>query len=655
MSIVEMQKVHIVSTKEHKDAILKTLRTSEVLDIQPISPDAESVGSSSQTGTDNLIVGTDNIDYKLAELKSAIIFLETAEARKKSFIESFLPAREETSEKELQKVCREFDCRLMLQNTKDLEDRLANLKNLINDLINRLNLLYPWKSLTIKLKDLNNSKRIRIALGGVKAKNLEPFRRAFNQLAKASTLELVSRTKENAFILLSFTTADAEKIESFLVSSEFNPAPLPLIDKTVKEEIRYLQATLQESHSEIQELHKKAKRQAQNLKQLKFVYDNLLEQKHELEAKQKLGNTKYAFVVEGWIKKSDFKKLKEKLAPAAELLAIQPSSGEKPPVILSNPKVLTPFELITQIYGTPKPSEFDPSIPLAFFFALFFGLCLGDFGYGLALSLVSLYFLKRYKLPAGGTKLFQLLMLGGGTAMIVGLLTGAYFGFSPAEIPVPFLKTIQIIDPIKSPLTMLIFSLALGIVQILFGILLQMALHLRNKEYTQAILDDGIWFFFLCSLVLLIVASAMSLPIAGIASKLSLAGAAGLILTQGRHKKTIIQKFLSGLLSLYKVSGYMGDTLSYSRLLALGMSSTIIGSVINILAGMVKGSGPVIGIILMVVLFIFGHLFNLVISTLSAFVHSTRLQMVEFFSKFYEGGGREFQPYKRMAEYTILR
>ena len=98
----------------------------------------------------------------------------------------------------------------------------------------------------------------------------------------------------------------------------------------------------------------------------------------------------------------------------------------------------------------------------------------------------------------------------------------------------------------------------------------------------------------------------------------------------------------------------MGDTLSYSRLLALGMSTTIIGSVINILAGMVK-EVPVLGILLMSALLIFGHIFNLLVGTLGAFVHSTRLQMVEFFSKFYEGGGREFRPYKREAEYTVLK
>ena len=202
---------------------------------------------------------------------------------------------------------------------------------------------------------------------------------------------------------------------------------------------------------------------------------------------------------------------------------------------------------------------------------------------------------------------------------------------------------------------MLILSLALGVIQILFGIFLKMLEHLREKHYAEAILDEALWIFFLSSLVFLIISNSLSLQIASLASKLSIIGAVLLVFTQGRHKKNIIQKFSSGLLSLYKVSGYMGDTLSYSRLLALGMSTTIIGSVINILAGMLKGGIPILGVVLMIILLIFGHLFNLIIGTLGAFVHSTRLQMVEFFSKFYEGGGREFRPYRREAEYTILK
>ena len=449
-----------------------------------------------------------------------------------------------------------------------------------------------------------------------------------------------------------------------LSKTSLNQISLPLAEETPAQEISRIRLLLIEVEAETKEILAEARGLGRHLTRLKFMYDHTLENKAGLEIKQKLADTDYTFVIEGWIRKADFNKLKQQLSKVtseSEIFKIEAAPGEKPPIVLKNPAILSPFELITKIYGTPKSEEFDPSIFLSFFFALFFGICLGDFGYGLILAAVSFYFLKKYRLPEGGKKLFRLLLLGGGVAALVGILTGSYLGLSPKEIPATFfplkefLTSIQIVDPVKSPLAMLVLSLALGVIQILFGIFLQMLQRIKNKQIVSAILDDGLWIFFLGSLVFLIVSNALSLQTLQIASRMSLAGTVALVLTQGRHKKTILQKFFSGLLSLYKVSGYMGDTLSYSRLLALGMSTTIIGSVINILAGMLKGGVPVLGILLMIALLIVGHLFNLIIGTLGAFVHSTRLQMVEFFSKFYEGGGREFRPYRREAEYTVLR
>jgi len=199
-----------------------------------------------------------------------------------------------------------------------------------------------------------------------------------------------------------------------------------------------------------------------------------------------------------------------------------------------------------------------------------------------------------------------------------------------------------------------VFSLVLGLVQIFFGMFLSLFQKIKNQQYLSAVMDDAFWIFFLASLLWLMVASLLALPTVMLAQLCSLIGAGLLILTQGRQQKNIFSKFIGGLLSLYRVSSYLGDTLSYSRLLALGMTSAIIGSVINILAGMVK-EVPFIGIGLMILMLSLGHIFNLVISSLGAFVHSLRLQLVEFFGKFYEGGGREFKPYKRIGEYTVLK
>ncbi|MFH1684034.1 MAG: V-type ATP synthase subunit I, partial [Candidatus Margulisiibacteriota bacterium] len=604
------------------------------------------------------------IEYDLAEIKSSITFLERVTQKKKGLVESFAPQKEEIERNAFLRTCREFNCAGLLQKCKDIESRLLNLKNLKNELISDQKRLLPWKSLDLPLKELSNNKRTSVITGSIRNKQLPGLKSKLEKISPATHVETINQTKEQSCVVIIYLNELDQAIKELIGKTPFSPVDLPQSDKTPAGELARIESLLKETKAEALEHLAEAAHLARNLNKLKYIYDLNLGNKTELEVKQKLADTNYTFIIEGWIKKADYEKVSSSLLEITkelELYKIEPAKGEKHPVVLENPVPFSPFELITKIYGTPKYEEFDPSIPLSFFFALFFGICLGDFAYGLILAAISFYFLKRYRLPEGGQKLFRLLMFGGGVAVMVGILTGSYLGFSPKEIPAALmplkslLTSIQIIDPIKSPLVMLLFSLALGVIQILFGIILQMAMRIRNKKYVSAVLDDGLWFFFLSSLVFLIVANAMSLPTAGLAGKMSIAGAVLLVLTQGRHKKNIVAKFFSGLLSLYKVSGYMGDTLSYSRLLALGMSTTIIGSVINILAGMVKGGVPVLGFVLMIVLLIFGHLFNLIIGTLGAFVHSTRLQMVEFFSKFYEGGGREFQPYRRQAEYTILR
>ena len=655
MAIVEMQKIHILALARHKDEILKYLQRNEAVDIQQVSeaertpPPAEELG---------------RIELELAEIKSAIAFLEEITEKKKSFIETFIPSKEEISEQELTQVCREFNCAEIVKICAGLENRLANQRNLRNELQSEYDRLQPWKNLDTPLNTLTCAVKTCFLPGKIKPGQFQDFKDQLQKISEAVEIMVIDRTREDVFVILIHLAREKERFAELLAKSSFEQLTLPLSEHTPAQEMSRLRQLMKETESEIREIVSETRELVRHLSRLKFMHDFVLERRSTLSVKQKFAETEYTFVIEGWVKKTDFEKIKrelERITAEMEVFKLDPAPGEKPPVALKNPPPLSPFELITKIYGTPRHDEFDPSLALSFFFALFFGLCLGDFGYGVILALISIYFLKKYRLPEGGRKLFRLLLLGGGVSALVGILTGSYLGFNPKGIPEAFfplkhfLSSIQIIDPIKTPLTMLILSLALGVTQILFGISLQMAERIKNREYASAILDDGLWIFFLGSLVFLIVSNAAYAPTVRLASWMSIAGAIGLILTQGRHKKNIAQKFLSGLLSLYKVSGYMGDTLSYSRLLALGMSTTIIGSVINILAGMVKGGVPVLGIALMIVLLILGHLFNLVIGTLGAFVHSTRLQMVEFFSKFYEGGGREFRPYRREAEYTILK
>jgi V/A-type H+-transporting ATPase subunit I len=202
----------------------------------------------------------------------------------------------------------------------------------------------------------------------------------------------------------------------------------------------------------------------------------------------------------------------------------------------------------------------------------------------------------------------------------------------------------------------LILALILGYIQILLGVIIKLVHNFRRNNKKDAILDTGTWVFMLGGIGFFILTSAIpalnSLTVIG--KWWIIAATVGLILTQGRDKKSIIGKAVSGVLSLYGLIGYMGDILSYSRLLALGLATAIIGLAVNTVAELVGGI-PYLGWLLMAVVFVGGHIFNLLINALGSFIHSGRLQFVEFFTKFMEGGGQTFKPFSKKNKYIYLK
>ena len=654
MPILATQKINLVGRRQDKETILKCLQNHALVDIQ------EATLQASHTFSPETV---SQAEFELAEIKSTINFLEPLAGIKKSFIESFVPPRMEITQEELFTACQDFNCAEMIAQCKAIENKLANLKNLKIGLAAEIEKLTPWKKLNRPLEQLVCTQKTCNLFGILPRRDSPRFKIEIKNIDSWLELFTISQTREKDYILITYLAAKSQILNELLAKTNFNPVALPRSPRTPEQEIKHLHSQLQVVAAEEKETLLEAKKLLHHLPRLKLKYDLILEQKQQAEIKQKLIDTRFTFVLEGWIKKEDFNKLKNELIKthkAFEIYEVEVGPNETPPIVLKNHAFISPFELITRIFALPKPNEFDPTFFLSFFFALFFGICLGDFGYGLVLTFIAFYFLKRYKLPTGGKNLFILLVVGGFTSMAVGLLTGSYFGYTPLEVGnlFPALKNnlvlLQVIDPIKDPLKMLVLSLGLGLAQIFFGMFLSLFQKIKNQQYLSAVMDDAVWIFFLASLLWLMVASLLALPATNLAQLCSLIGAGLLILTQGRHQKNIFSKFIGGLLSLYRVSSYLGDTLSYSRLLALGMTSAIIGSVINILAVMVK-EVPFIGIGLMILILILGHIFNLVISSLGAFVHSLRLQLVEFFGKFYEGGGREFKPYKRIGEYTVLK
>ncbi|MBU4128815.1 hypothetical protein KJ582_01690, partial [bacterium] len=346
-------------------------------------------------------------------------------------------------------------------------------------------------------------------------------------------------------------------------------------------------------------------------------------------------------------------------------------------------------------YGYPQYRAVDPTPFLAPFFFLFFGLCLTDAGYGIILSILSLIGLWKIK---EGKRLFQLLFLGGLAAIICGALTGGWFGIE--RIP-HFLERIVLFAPLKDPMIFFILALALGFGQIVFGVIIKMSKELLRHQFREGLLGEGSWIVIFLGILFLILGSKMmgEEQAKRIGLWLLAFGAFNRVVLYGLFSKRKIVGMGLGLLFLLDgAKNFLGNVLSYSRLMALGLVTGVIAMVINIMAqvafetpvikyfiiiivllvaivvakkfpkakyiiaisplviiGAVFKKIPIGGYVAMLAILLVGHPFNLAINTLSGFIHTMRLQFVEFFPYFFEGGGRPFQPFKREEEYTIIK
>ena len=231
--------------------------------------------------------------------------------------------------------------------------------------------------------------------------------------------------------------------------------------------------------------------------------------------------------------------------------------------------------------------------------------------------------------------------------MLVGAVTGSWFGDLFGIAPIWF-------SPLDNPLLMLGVSFALGLVQIYVGIGMRLYYNIRQGNLKEAIFDQGLWYPFLTGFLLLLGGSALGNPAMSEVGKwLAIVGAGGLIVTQGRAHKNIIKRLGTGILSLYDLTGYVSDILSYSRLLALGLASSVIAMVVNDMAKRFL-SIRFVGWIPMLMILVIGHVFNLAINVIGSYVHSSRLQYVEFYGKFFEGGGRRFRPFNKKTKYIEI-
>ena len=414
-------------------------------------------------------------------------------------------------------------------------------------------------------------------------------------------------------------------------------------------------AKIEEQVAKLREKHEaytdELKAQVGKLPELQKLYDTLQGRIAMGEASALLLKADSVFYLSGYVPAELTEKLYNDFSAAwtvaMEFEDVTPE--ENPPVALKNNKFVQPYEMITEMYSLPAYGRFDPTAIMAPFFAIFFGIMFADVAYGLMMIVIGMIALKKMRPQGFAKSLFTLFIHGGVATAVAGLATGGFLGDVITVFSRTFLgKTYALpalIDPINDPVRMLIICCSFGIVQILVGLAVKAYIMIKDGDYLGALYDIGFWYVVFAGIAFTAMGISWGLYVLG-------GGAVGLVLTQGRAKTGIISKLFSGILSLYNITAYMADILSYSRLMALGIASAVISSVFNTMGALLGNS--VLGLILFVVVVTIGHVLNFAINLLGSYVHSSRLQYVEFFGKFYEDGGRPFNPLKLKPKYHYL-
>jgi len=530
----------------------------------------------------------------------------------------------------------------LLERAEKLYQKKYDLKIRLKESVELLNSIRPFKGLKVPTLLFDKMEYVVFKAGYLMEKNLEALSNE-----KTFEYQLLEKNSSGQAIALVYEKTNNEQALHFLTEVGFQEVEL-------LEDENLINTSISELTKEISVLEEKAKvtedklaECAKNILKLKILADLLLNLKKRNSIN--LGKTESSVYFEGWIIAKDKENFENTIKEATKTYEIEfkePANEDYVPTATTNGKIVKPFESLTNMYSVPQYKEIDPNRLMFFWYWLFFGMIMGDIGYGLLIIIGCGLFLKL-KRPKGGVKnITTIFFYSGFSALGFGIIFGSMFGEEFGVIS--FIGRIfgqdwpaYILNPLNNPLEMLIFAIVIGSAHLISGLVMKMLLGIKRKDSWE-IVGGLSWILVLLGSGLLALGMMFEFGmIPGVVTMVL--GFVLVFLYAGRGKK-IGGRISSGLGGLYNVTGYLSDVLSYSRLLALALATAVIGSTMNLLAGMTPLFFPII-------IYLIGHTFNLIIGLLSAYVQTARLQYLELFSKFFEGGGYEFTPLSLELKY----
>ncbi|MDU2582715.1 MAG: V-type ATP synthase subunit I [Anaerococcus hydrogenalis] len=496
--------------------------------------------------------------------------------------------------------------------------------------------LEVFKGLDLDIESIENSHRFFVEVGSIADQFYKDFDTDFvkKDFKTAMIIDLNKKDSLNYVIAIS-SLEEKDKFREFLRDHGFSKANIKT-KKKVSEKIALNLEEIEKYEKNLEASEKKIKENKKFLPDF-YLYQAYLDNLRKKEASSEYFlKTKRLDFIEGYIPhnlKDKFNSDLKEVLGEEFVLDVYEADKDDPnvPIILDNNKLIEPYESVVETYSLPKYNEVDPTLLVSIFYTIFTGFMLGDLGYGLILFIGTILLRKFKDLPESTDKMVRLFTRVGLSGCVFGLIFGSFFG---GIIPLPGL-----IDTQKDFNTLMVISLIIGGISLFTALGVKAYMLIRDGNPIGAIFDVLFWYMAVGGAIALILLDG---PQKNIAKIIMIVAMVGIVLTGGRENKSIGGKAAGGLYSLYGMSSWIGDFVSFLRLMALVLSGGFVAYSVNLIVGMLWPAG-ILGKIGAIIVFVIFQLFNLFLSTLSAYVHSLRLVYVEMFNKFYEGGGKKFR------------
>ena len=495
-----------------------------------------------------------------------------------------------------------------------------------------------------------------VYLGTTLTKNVESITTELAKLTEQSFLiEQTHLSPTESLLIIVCLSQHASSVSNFLRRTGFERIETSGYAGKPSEALHTIQERIDELRREERKLKDEIVNSSKQFRDGLLALRELLQfEKERADIQSSLALSGHLCLLEAWVPQKGAGKVAREIESITDGLSVVKSAevnnpDEKVPILLENPPFFRHFELLTRMYSLPKHNEIDPTILLTITFIFFFATMMTDAFYGLITFILGILMLRGGGKYSETVKGFGVILSASGFATIIaGAVTGGWFGDLLIKyLGITSLEKLMIIDPMVDVLPFLIFAVTVGILHLDIGIVLGIINDVNNRDIKKAF-TENFWLILVQILFLLFYLKTRVHPEAATATFLNiligLIGLCTLVLLIMGHKG----------MAFFTITGAIGDTLSYARLMALGLCTAGIAMTVNILAKM-TASVPFIGIVLLLLLLIVGHIFNWVIQIMGAFVHGIRLHYVEFFGKFYSGGGDEFTPFAVKREITEIK